>query len=111
MEYKLGHLALLRDKLHVVGSLDSFMTLYLRLVTGMARPMKSLEDVRLYEAEVLGPIRFIQNGQAEEMPKIHAAAEKTVEEFRLVRQEYQDELEQLLGEADAADLLQNLSEV
>ena len=110
MEYKLDQLAMLRDKLLVVGSLDSLMTLYLRLVSGMARPMAKLEDVRLYEAEILGPIKFMQGGQFEEIQKIHEAAVKTVEEFRRVRQEYQEELAVLIGDADAVELMQNLAE-
>lgn len=110
MEYKLDQLSLLRDKLLVVGSLDSLMTLYLRLVSGMARPMTKLEDVRLYEADVLGPIKFLQGGQFAEIPKILEAAEKTVEEFRRVRQEYQDELDILSTDADAEELMQSLAE-
>ena len=110
MEYKLDHLGMLRDKLLVVGSLDTLMTLYLRLVAGMARPMAKLEDVRLYEAEVLGPIKFMQSGQFEEIHKILEAAEKTVEEFRRVRQEYQEELEVLSHDAEAAELMRDIAE-
>lgn len=110
MEYKLDQLSLLRDKLLVVGSLDSLMTLYLRLVGGMAGTMTRLEDVRLYEAEVLGPIRFMQGGQFAEIPRIMTAAEKTVEEFRRVRQEYQDELSALSQDAGIEDALQDLAD-
>lgn len=110
MEYKLDQLSSLRDKLMIIGGLDSLMTLYLRLVVGMARPMVKLEDVRLYEAEVLGPIKFLQAGQFAEISKIHDAARKTVAEFSRVRQEYHTELDKLSAEEDAATLLENLAE-
>lgn len=111
MAYKLENLELLRDKLLVIGSLEGLMTLYLRLLAGLARPMKKLEDVRLYEAEVIGPIKFMQGGHFEEIKKIQEAAAKTVAEFRVARREYQDELDRLLTETGEEQLKQGLAEI
>lgn len=82
MEYKLDTLHHLREKLMVVGSLDSLMILYRRLMGGIARPLPGVSDVRLYESEVLDKAGYMVEGQFQEIPKILARAQETVQEFR-----------------------------
>lgn len=106
MEYKLDTLFHLKDKLLVVGSMESLMTLYLRLINGIAGPLPDLREVRLFESEVLGRITYLLQGQFEEVPKILARARETVQEFRDGRQEFEDtekiNLEEVAIAPDAA---------
>ena len=82
MEYKLDSLHHLRDKLMVLGSLDSLMVLYRRLLAGLVAPMTDIKDVRLYESEVVEKARYLLEGQFQEVPKIYERAVETVQEFR-----------------------------
>lgn len=82
MEYKMDTLFHLKEKLMVVGSLDSLMVLYRRLVAGVARPLPDIREVRLYESEVLDKTSYMLEGQFQEIPKILARAYETVQEFR-----------------------------
>lgn len=82
MEYKLDSLHHLRDKLMVLGSLDSLMVLYRRLLAGLVAPMTDIKDVRLYESEVVEKARYLLEGQFQEVPKIYERALETVQEFR-----------------------------
>ena len=103
MEYKLEGLARLLDRLMVIGSTEGLMTLYRKLITGMAAPLRSMEEIRGYESEVLGLIKHLQASQFQDIPKIYAAAAQTVEEFRQVRNEYEADMDQHLREQGAAD--------
>ncbi len=82
MEYKLGTLEHLKDKLMVVGSLDGLFTLYKRLVAGLVAPMPDIKTVRLYESEVVAQAKYLITGLFDEIPKIHQRAQETVQEFR-----------------------------
>lgn len=103
MEYKLEGLGRLLDRLMVIGSTEGLMTLYRKLITGMASPLHTMEALRGYESEVLGLIKHLQASQFQEIPKIYALAAQTVEEFRQVRNEYEADMDQHLREqGDAA---------
>lgn len=82
MEYKLGALQHLKDKLMVVGSLDSLMVVYRRLLAGLAEPMPDLRAVRMYESEVVGKVQYLMDTQFQEIPKIMERVLETVAEFR-----------------------------
>lgn len=101
MSYKLDTLARLKDKLLVMGSLEGLMTLYRRLITGMAKPIKTLEELRLYEAEVVNRITYLLGSQFAEVKKIEKDAYQLVEEFRAARHEYQSNLSNLLADGGA----------
>lgn len=103
MEYKLEGLSRLLDRLMVIGSTEGLMTLYRKLITGMASPLSSLEELRGYESDVLGFIKHLQASQFQDIAKIYAAASQTVEEFRLVRNEYEADMNIHLQEQNAAD--------
>ncbi len=102
MQYKLDSLFHLKDKLLVVGSLESLLTLYKRLIMGIVGPLKTIRDVRLYEHEVLDHISWLLNGQFQEVPKILERARETVSEFRESRKEY-EELEKMSLQEVAID--------
>lgn len=81
MEYKLRSVGLLKDKLLVVGSLDSLITLYIRLIRGMAQPIQNVKDVRVYEEEVLNHVIFLLGGQFMETANIEEWNVQTMQEF------------------------------
>lgn len=81
MEYKLRGIGLLKDKLLVVGSLDSLTTLYIRLIRGMAQPIRDIKEVRLYEEEVLNHVLYLLSGQFKETANIEEWNAKTMQEF------------------------------
>ena len=87
MEYKLGQLDHLKDKLLVLNTLESLMTLYKRLIMGIALPLKDIKTVRLYESDVLNHTKYLLTGHFTELPKILQRANETVHEFRESRQE------------------------
>lgn len=104
MEYKLEGLSRLLDRLMVIGSTEGLMTLYRKLIIGMASPLRTLEELRGYESDVLGLIKHLQASQFQDIPKIYAAAAQTVEEFRIVRSEYEADMDMHLREQDSAEL-------
>lgn len=105
MEYKLDSLHHLREKLMVVGSLDSLMVLYRRLLTGMVTPMPDMGAARLYEGEVVEKADYMLSGQFQEIPKIKERAAEIVDEFRQNNDEVAasasiDDMEEMLIEVD-----------
>ena len=72
----------LKEKLMVVGSLDSLMVLYRRLLAGLVQPLPEMRDVRLYESEVVEKAAYLIETQFSEIPKILERARETVQEFR-----------------------------
>lgn len=90
MQFKLDMLMHLKDKLLVNGSIESLMTLYKRMITGMARPLNDIKTLRLYESEVLDRVQYLLGGQFQEVPVILARAEETVSEFRSGAEEFRD---------------------
>ena len=101
MEYKLDGLNHLKEKLMVVGSLDSLMILYRRLLAGLVQPLPEMRDVRLYESEVVEKSSYLIETQFSEIPKILERARETVQEFR---QNNAD-----VAESAALDQLQEIS--
>ncbi|MBI4031231.1 MAG: hypothetical protein HY370_06095 [Proteobacteria bacterium] len=94
MEYKLDTLQLMRDKLLVIGSLESLMTIYRRLVAGIALPMPDIKDVKIYEGEVVNNVKWLLDGRYQEIPKILSWANEVVAEFRQGRDD-QAEMENM----------------
>jgi len=90
MQYKLDTLAHLKEKLLVLNSLESLMTLYRRLIMGIALPLKDIKTVRLYESEILNHVKYLLTGHFTELPKILQRAEETVDEFRQSRTELEE---------------------
>lgn len=103
MQYKLEILMHLKDKLLVIGSIESQMTLYKRLMTGMARPLADIRELRLYESEVLDKIKYLLGGQFQEVPVILARARETVGEFRQGAEEFRDMEKLDITEVGAGD--------
>jgi hypothetical protein len=103
MEYKLDALVRYKDKLLVIGSLDGLMTLYRRLIGGMARPLTTHDEMRIFSGEVLERINYLLAHQFSEVPKIEAEAIRVVDEFRQARLEYESNLKTLLQEAAFAE--------
>lgn len=110
MEYKLEGLGRLRDRLQVIGSMEGLMTLYRKLITGLGQPMKTLEDIRSYESDVLGLIKHLQASQFADIPKIYQTAVETVSEFRAARHEYSEDLNLLLADQNPDQIAAHLAE-
>ena len=90
MQYKLDSLAHLKEKLLVINSQESLMTLYKRLIMGIAVPLKDIKVVRMYESDVLNHVKYLLTGHFQELPKILQRAEETVQEFRLTVDEIEE---------------------
>ncbi|MEC8664803.1 MAG: hypothetical protein VXY16_04970 [Pseudomonadota bacterium] len=93
MQYKLDSLSHLKEKLLVINSLESLMTLYKRLIMGIAVPLKDIKVIRMYENDVLNHVKYLLSGHFQELPKILQRAEETVQEFRITV----DEIEEITG--------------
>src|SRR5690606_23557383 len=63
LSYQITSLQYLRTKLLVLGSLGSLMTLYIRLLRGIAEPLEDVKAVRLYESEVIEHVSYLLGGQ------------------------------------------------
>lgn len=103
MQYKLDMLMHLKDKLLVNGSVESQMTLYKRLLTGIARPLADIKELRRYESEVLERIKYLLGGQFQEVPVILNRARETVNEFRQGADDFLDIEKLEINEIDLGD--------
>lgn len=81
IEHQIRRLSHLREKLLVVGSLDSLITLYIRLFRGLARPLKTIKEVREYESGVIENVIFLITGQFKEIERINERNADIMEEF------------------------------
>lgn len=81
MENKLKSLEHLREKLLVFGSIESLTTLYMRLMRGMAEPLRDMAAVREYESEVINNVDYILGGQFQEVPNIEKRTVDSMQEF------------------------------
>lgn len=82
IQSKIDRLHRQKDKLVVGGTLDSLMVLYLKLIKGIALPLKSTADVRDFEGNVLDHVKYLIEGHFKDVPSILEDAEKSVREFR-----------------------------
>lgn len=82
LHHKKLALAHLREKLLVIGSIESLMTLYIRMMRGFALPMKDEKAVREYEHMVLENIDYLMGGQFQEIDRIEERNVEAMNEFR-----------------------------
>ncbi len=94
MQSKLDSLARLKEKMLVIGSLESLMTMYRQLLAGLARPLSTLEEIRAYEDAVVNKAKYLLGSHFQEIPNIRRDAGKAVQEFRDGRKEF-DEIQQM----------------
>lgn len=71
----------LQEKLLVAGSLEHFVTLYIKLMSGIARPLVEEKHVREYESEVLDKVKYLMNTQFMEIEKINAINSDDLKNF------------------------------
>lgn len=90
MQHKLDSLARLREKTLVIGSMESLMTLYKKMLSGLAQPLTSLEDIRNFENDVVNQVKYLMSGHFQEIPNIRRDAENVVQEFRDGRKEFEE---------------------
>ena len=90
MQFKLDSLARLKEKMLVIDSLEGLMTLYKKLLSGLARPLTTLEEIRAYENDAVNPAKYLMSGHFQEIPNIWRDAQKTVQEFRDGRKEFEE---------------------
>lgn len=102
MEFKLGTLAHLRDKMMVIGSLENLMTLYRKMLSGLIRPLSDMGMVREYESTVINRTRYLQSNFFGEVPTILAQSAKVVAEFRVLQSDYHKNVAQ--AEIEGVDL-------
>lgn len=92
MEYKRKTLRHLREKLLIVGSLETLLTLYIRLIRGLVQPFEDMKAVRLYEEEVILHIDYLLTGQFQEMDNIEERNVQTMKEFYADLKEFEEYL-------------------
>ncbi|GJL85778.1 MAG: hypothetical protein DHS20C02_15530 [Micavibrio sp.] len=90
MEHKLNSLRHLKEKLLVVGSLESLTTLYIRLMRGMAQPLADIKAVREYEEEVIGHVYYLLGGQFRETDSIERWNVESMQEFENSLQDFKE---------------------
>ncbi len=81
MENKHKSLSNLRDKLLIVGSIESLITLYMKLMRGLANPMNDLKKLREYESKVVENVNFLRTGQFKEIARIDKRKDDMMTEF------------------------------
>jgi hypothetical protein len=90
MHNKLDLMAGHKDKLQLIGLMEGQVILYRRLLTGFARPLADMKDVRTYESEVLEKIKYLINYKFVEIPVIRTRADETLHEFLHGSQEFRE---------------------
>ena len=76
--YKVKKFEYLREKLLVFGSLESLVTLYMRLVRGVAYPPEEVKAIREFESKIIDHANFLITGAFEEVGRVR---ERIVEEM------------------------------
>ena len=82
MENQIKRIAHLRDKMLIIGSIDGLITLYSKLIRGVAQPLQDIKEIRTYEGEVLEKIIYLVSGQFQEIKKIESRNEDMMKEFK-----------------------------
>lgn len=90
LNHQIRGLKHLRTKLLVAGSLESLMTLYIRMMRGIAEPLEDIKAVRLYEAEVIEHVMYLLGGQFQEMNNIKKRIEEILHDFATSVHDYKD---------------------
>lgn len=81
LENKRKRFVHLREKLLVFGSLQGLITLYMKLIRGLAVPLDDVKKIREYEADVIQHVDYILSGQFKEIDNIERRTEEELEEF------------------------------
>ncbi len=81
LEYRLKSTHLLKDKLGVIGSIDSLVGLYTRMMHGMILPMTEIKDVREYESHIIDNINFLLETKFKEVKNIDEWNAQNIEHF------------------------------
>jgi hypothetical protein len=89
MENKLAGLSHLKDKLQVIGSFDSLMTLFIKLMRGLALPLPDSKTVREFETNVLEKITYLLGSQFQEIDIIEKRNQELLSEFFADQADYQ----------------------
>jgi hypothetical protein len=82
MEYKMSSLSHLREKLVVMGSFESAVALYRRLLVGLATPMYEMGPIRQYESDVIAKVSYLLSTQAKEVTVLRLRMKEIVAEFK-----------------------------
>lgn len=90
LKFQIESLKHLRTKLLVVGSLESLMTLYIRMMRGIAEPLTDIKAVRLYESEVIEHVMYLLGGQFQEVKNINARIQEILRDVSISVQNYED---------------------
>ncbi|MEM7679671.1 MAG: hypothetical protein AAF182_01535 [Pseudomonadota bacterium] len=107
LENKRKRLVHLREKLLVFGSLQGLITLYMKLIRGLATPLDDVKKVREYEADVIQHVDYILSGQFQEINNIERRTGEELEEFFTATSIYKDvkklqKIKEKLDEAEEA---------
>ena len=90
LKFQIESLKHLRNKLLVVGSLESLMTLYIRMMRGIAEPLTDVKAVRLYESEIIEHVMYLLGGQFQEVKNINARIQEILHDVNISVQGYED---------------------
>lgn len=72
----------LREKMLIVGSVDGLITLYIRLIRGVAQPLGDMKAVREYESQVIENVMYLVTGQFQEISAIQERNEDMMKDFK-----------------------------
>ena len=90
LTYQLKTLNHLRTKLLIIGSLESLMTLYIRMMRGVAEPLEDIKSVRLYESEVIEHVTYLLSSQFQEIVNINERIDEIKRNFNFTLEEYNE---------------------
>lgn len=100
MEDKLNNLSTMKDKLLLIGTLDSLITLHMNIIRGMNAPLDTLSSQREFETAVYEKSKFLISVKYPEMKHIEEQSEKIVQEFTNGLKQYLEEKAQAVQEGN-----------
>lgn len=81
IENKYKSISHIKDKLLILSSLESLITLYMRLMRGLSCPLNDIKEIRTFEAEVIENINYILKGQFQDISLIESRLEDAMVEY------------------------------
>ena len=92
----------LREKMLIIGSIDGLLTLYIRLIRGVAQPLEDMKAVREYEGQVLENIMYLITGQFREIATIHSRNDDLMRDFKFSLEAFESGIFDKAGEETSA---------
>jgi|GEM_PF-4350649 len=81
IDHVMRSFSLLQEKLSVIGSFETLLTLYIQMVRGIAQPLQDMKDIREYETNILDKVQFLLNTQFKEIENIQRLNNDDIQNF------------------------------